>query len=124
MTRSILLVEDHDANRTVLKRRLERRGFVVHEAADGAEAIDVFARTSAGLILMDLSMPNVSGIEALERIRETKAGESVPVVALTAHAMDSIREKCAESGFNAFLTKPVDFDALMETISALTPADV
>ena len=122
MSDTILLVEDHEANRSVLKRRLERRGYAVAEAADGAEAIAKFCAAPPDLVIMDLSMPNMSGLEALQHIRASGKGVDVPVIALTAHAMDEMREKCLASGFADFLTKPLNFDALLDCIVSLKGA--
>jgi two-component system, cell cycle response regulator DivK len=118
--KTVLLVEDHDANRAVLKRRLERRGYVVFEAVDGAQAIQQYFAVTPNCVVMDLSMPVMSGLDALTAIREACEGEAAPCVALTAHAMDAMREKCLAAGFSAFLTKPVDFNALVESIEQLT----
>ncbi len=120
---SILLVEDHEANRTVLRRRLERRGYAVAEAADGAEAVHKYASDRHGLVLMDLSMPGMSGFDALAAIRKDDAKDTVPVIALTAHAMDDMREKCAARGFDGFLAKPIDFDVLVSEIGRLVPPE-
>lgn len=119
MTLKILLVEDHDANRAILKRRLERRGFLVAEAADGAQGIDQFKLLHPDLVLMDISMPNVSGIEALEQMRAPGWGRT-PTIALTAHAMEAMRLKCEEMGFDGFVSKPVDFEDLLALIDKLT----
>lgn len=118
----LLLVDDHEANRSVLRRRLERRGYEVAEAADGAEAIAAFKARRPDLILMDLSMPTINGFEALVRIQAMDLGHHTPAIALTAHAVDSIRQKCADSGFDGFQTKPVDFDALVKNIENLVGA--
>jgi len=117
---TLLLAEDHDANRQVIRRRLERRGFIVAEARDGVEAVDAFNESPADCVLLDLSMPNMSGMEALAAIRRSAAGKTVPAVAITAHAMDSMREKCLAAGFNAFVTKPMDFEELVSAVSSLT----
>lgn len=121
MTVSILLAEDHEANRKVLCRRLARRGFEVIEAADGVEAVAAFQQRRPDLVLMDLSMPNMSGTEALQQIRVMAGGTSVPVVALTAHAMDEMRSECSAAGFDDFATKPIEFDDLVLIIQRLAP---
>lgn len=119
MSAAILLADDYEANRAALKRRLERRGYSVIEAADGLEALAKFTEHTPDLILMDLSMPQMGGEESLMRIRESNAGKRVPVVALTAHAMDETKAKCALAGFDAFHSKPIEFDDLLEIISQL-----
>lgn len=123
MSVSILLVEDNDANRMVLRRRLERRGYSVDDAADGRQAIDKFEASRPDIVLMDLSMPNMSGFEAFERMRALQGDREVPVIAVTAHAMDTIRTRCEESGFAAFVAKPLDFEALVSCIGSLAAND-
>lgn len=120
MTKTILLAEDHDANRAVIKRRLERRGYVVVEATDGAAAVALSQTSSPDCVLMDLSMPVMSGMEALQRIRADAATAAIPAIALTAHAQEAMREKCFDIGFNAFLTKPIDFEELSRCLTTLT----
>jgi CheY-like chemotaxis protein len=120
MSLTILLAEDQPDNREILIRRLERQGCVVIPAVDGAEAVAMFAMQPPDLVLMDLAMPVMGGMEAMRKIRESAAGRVVPIVALTAHAMDGAREECLDSGFDAFATKPVDFPALMTLIRSLT----
>lgn len=116
MSVRILLAEDHEANRSVLCRRLARRGFEVMEAVDGVEAVAAFQQQRPDLVLMDLSMPNMSGTEALKQIRALPGGTSVPVLALTAHAMDEMRSECRAAGFDDFATKPIEFDNLVQMI--------
>jgi CheY-like chemotaxis protein len=120
MSLTILLAEDQPDNREILIRRLERQGCVVIPAVDGMEAVAAFAQQTPDLVLMDLAMPVMGGMDAMRKIRETPAGKGVPIVALTAHAMDGAREECLEAGFDAFATKPVDFAALMALIKSLT----
>lgn len=120
MSVKVLLVEDHDSNREVLARRLTRRGFDVVSAPDGMQAINRFQAEKPDLVLMDISLPTMSGIEAFEMIRQMDGGRAVPIVALTAHAMDSMRQKCEAVGFTAFLTKPLEFERLVSCIQSLT----
>ncbi|MGE0828181.1 MAG: response regulator [Hyphomonadaceae bacterium] len=120
MSLNILIAEDQPDNREIMIRRLERQGFCVVAAVDGAEAVAAFERQTPDLILMDLAMPVMGGMEAMQRIRALPAGASPPIVALTAHAMDGAREECLNAGFDAFATKPVDFPALMALIRSLT----
>lgn len=112
----ILLVEDHDDNRAVIKRRLERRGHEVVEADDGASAVEAYAKHKPQLIIMDLSMPNMSGFDALARIRELDEEGCARCIAVTAHSMQSIEERCAQVGFDGFLAKPIDFGLLSDEI--------
>ena len=112
----ILIAEDHPDNREMLTRRLERRGYEVHTAENGAEAVEKAKACSPELILMDISMPVMSGIEATRMIRQTPQVDTVKIVALTAHAMESARRECMEAGCDDFATKPVDFAGLVALI--------
>jgi two-component system, cell cycle response regulator DivK len=118
----ILLAEDHDDNRELLVRRLSRAGHVVTAVADGAAAVDAALASPPDIVLMDLSMPVMGGLDATRALRA--AGFASPVVALTAHAMDSAREACREAGCDGFATKPVDFVALLATITELTEQQI
>jgi CheY-like chemotaxis protein len=112
----ILIAEDHPDNREMLMRRLERRGYEVHVAENGAEAVEKATQISPDLILMDISMPVMSGIEATRMLRQNPDVAGVKIVALTAHAMDSARRECMDAGCDDFATKPVDFAGLMALI--------
>ena len=122
MTR-ILLAEDNEMNREVLSRRLLRRGYEVVEAVDGAEAIEAALADPPALILMDLSMPNVDGWEATARLRESPEMANTPIVALTAHAIRSDRDRAIECGCNAVLTKPFTTAELFEMLDRFLPND-
>lgn len=115
----ILIAEDHPDNRETLTRRLERRGYEVHTAENGAEAVDRAQSLSPDLILMDISMPVMSGLEATRTLRGIPATADIKIIALTAHAMDTARQECMDAGCNAFATKPVDFAALLNTIETV-----
>lgn len=119
MTGLVLVVDDHTQNRRVLSRRLERRGYEVAQAGDGGEAVEMAKSLLPDCILMDLSMPTVSGFAALEQIRANPQTASIPAIALTAHAMEDVRVRCMESGFEAFRTKPLDFQDLLECMGGL-----
>jgi len=112
----ILIAEDHPDNREMLTRRLERRGYEVHVAENGAEAVEKAKACAPDLILMDISMPVMSGIEATRVLRQTPNVSNVKIVALTAHAMESARRECLEAGCDDFATKPVDFAGLVALI--------
>ncbi|MCB2113657.1 MAG: response regulator [Parvularculaceae bacterium] len=112
----ILLAEDNIDNREMLTRRLERKGFTVISAVDGKEATERARDSAPDLILMDVSMPVMSGIEATIAIRNDGVDKDVPIIALTAHAMDGDRMKCLDAGCNDFATKPVDFKLLQQLI--------
>lgn len=118
---TILLVEDNDENWDMLSRRLTRRGYAVERAADGHEAVDK-AAAAPDLILMDVNLPGIDGLEATRRIRATGGGATIPIIALTAHALTSDREKAFAAGANDFHTKPVELPHLLEQIEALLGA--
>lgn len=115
----ILIAEDHPDNREMLTRRLQRRGYEVQVAENGQEAVERALALAPDIILMDISMPVMSGLEATRALRKTPAGARMKIIALTAHAMDSARQECVEAGCDAFATKPVDFAALLSTIESI-----
>ena len=121
MTR-ILLVEDNPENRDMLSRRLIRRGFEVEFAEDGEEAVRKAREGAPALILMDLSLPVMDGWEATRRIKADAATAAIPVIALTAHAMSSDRERALSAGCDDYDTKPVDLERLLRKMQALLPA--
>ena len=114
----ILLVEDNEMNRDML-RRLARRGFEVLLAEDGEEAIAVAGREPLDLILMDLSLPVLDGWEATRRLKGAEATAGIPVLALTAHAMSTDRDRALEAGCDDYDTKPVDMPRLLGKIERL-----
>ncbi len=115
----ILVAEDNLENQEIIRRRLERAGYAVTIAINGVEAVEFAKRDLPDLILMDISMPIMSGIEATQIIRRSPEVKSTPIIALTAHAMEGDAEKCLAVGCNAFSTKPVRFGALIELIEQL-----
>jgi two-component system, cell cycle response regulator DivK len=115
----ILLVEDNEMNRDMLSRRLARRGFEVLLAEDGEEAIAVAGRERPDLILMDLSLPVLDGWEATRRLKRAEATAGIPVLALTAHAMSTDRDRALEAGCDDYDTKPVDMPRLLGKIERL-----
>lgn len=114
----ILLVEDNELNRDMLSRRLERRGFQVVMAVDGAQGVQMAASERPDLILMDMSLPVLDGWEATRQVRANPATAAIPIIALTAHAMTSDEQKAREAGCDDFDTKPVELPRLLEKISA------
>lgn len=118
----ILIVEDNEMNRDMLSRRLARQGFEVALAVDGKQGVEMASSEKPDLILMDMSLPVMNGWEATEKVKSNPATKSIPVIALTAHAMSEDREKCIAAGCNDFDTKPVDLPRLLEKIKALLPA--
>src|SRR4029434_231261 len=114
----ILLVEDNEMNRDMLSRRLARRGYDVAIAVDGEQGVTMARSEAPALILMDMSLPGLDGWEATRQINAAHATRSIPVIALTAHAMAGDREKSIAAGCDDFDTKPVDFARLIEKIEA------
>ena len=114
----VLLVEDNEMNRDMLSRRLSRKGFEVTVALDGAEALQAALAEVPALILMDMSLPVMDGWEATRRIKAEAATAAIPVIGLTAHAMDGDREKCLAAGCDDYDTKPVDLPRLLEKMHA------
>ena len=118
----ILLVEDQEMNRDMLSRRLKKRGYEVSIAVDGAEGVDKARSEIPDLILMDMSLPVMDGWEATRTLKGDEATRAIPVVALTAHAMNTDREKALEAGCDAYETKPVELPRLLETMEKLLEA--
>jgi CheY-like chemotaxis protein len=121
----ILLVEDNEMNRDMLSRRLERKGYTVVIAVDGQQGVDMTHSEKPDLILMDMSLPVIDGWEATRRLKADEATRTIPVIALTAHAMSGDREKALEAGADEYDTKPVELPRLLGKIQALlekTPA--
>ncbi len=114
----ILIVEDVDFNRDLLEQILEDT-YEILTATDGAGGIAVAERERPDLILMDLSLPVVDGWEATRRIKADAALRDIPIIALTAHAMEGDEEKARASGCNDYLSKPIDEDSLLEKIARL-----
>ena len=118
MTR-ILLVEDNELNRDMLSRRLERKGYAVTLAVDGAEGLSKARSERPDLILMDMSLPVVDGWEATRQLKADAATRAVPIIALTAHAMASDEQKARDCGCDDFDTKPIELSRLLAKIEAL-----
>jgi len=115
----ILLVEDNEMNRDMLSRRLERRGYRVAIALDGEQGVSMAGLEAPDLILMDMSLPVLDGWEAARRLKAAPETRSIPIIALTAHAMVGDREKAIESGCDDYDTKPVEFQRLLEKIETI-----
>ena len=117
----VLLVEDNEMNRDMLARRLARKGYSVTVALDGAQGLELAAEMAPDLILMDMSLPVLDGWEATRRVKADDATKTIPVIALTAHAMVQDKEKALAAGCDEFDTKPVELPRLLEKIKALLP---
>ena len=114
----ILLVEDNEMNRDMLTRRLERKGFDVIVAEDGRQGVGAARTERPDLVLMDMSLPELDGWEATRILKSDKETQHIPVIALTAHAMDADRQKALEAGCDDYDTKPVDFPRLLAKVQA------
>ena len=115
----ILLVEDNDLNRDMLSRRLERRGYEVIMAVDGQDGLKKAAEMLPNLILLDLSLPEMDGWEVLQRLKSDPGLKHIPVVALTAHALVTDRNRALEAGFDDYDIKPVDLPRLLAKMETL-----
>jgi CheY-like chemotaxis protein len=116
---TILIVEDNEMNRDMLSRRLRTRGYEVLLAVDGADGIDVARASAPDLVLMDMSLPVVDGWEATRRMKADAMLKSIPVIALTAHAMSNDREKALEAGCDDYDTKPIELPRLLAKMETL-----
>ncbi|HYH09308.1 MAG TPA: response regulator [Thermoanaerobaculia bacterium] len=116
---TILIVEDNEMNRDMLSRRLRTRGYEVLLAVDGADGIDMARANTPDLILMDMSLPVVDGWEATRRMKADATLRSIPVIALTAHAMANDREKALEAGCDDYDTKPIELPRLLAKMEVL-----
>lgn len=115
----ILLVEDNEMNRDMLTRRLERKGYEVVIAIDGQEAVRMAQSLTPDLILMDIRLPVMDGWEAMQRIKTMPEMQSIPIIALTAHAMAGDMEKCLDAGCDDYDTKPIDLSRLLAKMQTL-----
>ncbi|MAT35907.1 MAG: two-component system response regulator [Ponticaulis sp.] len=113
----VLVAEDNEDNFNMISRRLERKGLEVIGARNGIEAIEAARTQSPDIILMDISMPGMSGLEATRALRDEPATRNLPIIALTAHVGKKDRDECFAAGCDAFEGKPVNFANLMETMA-------
>ena len=117
----ILIVEDNEMNRDMLSRRLERRGFAIVMAVDGQQGVDMARSERPDLILMDMSLPVMDGWTATRTIKDDAELKAIPVIALTAHAMEGDREKAMAAGCDDYDTKPIELPRLLEKIGKFLP---
>ena len=115
----ILLVEDNEMNRDMLSRRLQRRGYDVILAVDGQIGIELAQSEAPDLILMDMSLPVIDGWEATRALKAGDATRNIPVIALTAHAMSTDRDKAIQAGCDDYDTKPIELSRLLGKMEAL-----
>jgi CheY-like chemotaxis protein len=115
----VLLVEDVEDTRHFMRIELEEQGFIVLEAENGQVAVDIAARERPDVILMDLTLPLMDGFTATKLIRQNEALKNVPIIAITAHKEDDFRADAKASGFDAYVTKPIDVNWLKGLIAGL-----
>jgi len=119
----ILLVEDNEMNRDMLSRRLERKGFIMTLAVDGDEGISMARKESPDLILMDMSLPGTDGWQASKILKSNPDTRAIPILGLSAHAMEAERQKALQAGCDDYDTKPIDMDRLLRKINGLLSND-
>lgn len=112
----VLIAEDNPVNRELLRELLEMREYTVVEACDGEEALRVIEQTQPDLVLLDIGMPVLDGFGVIRKIRENPCFASIPVVAVTAYAMQGDREKVLSADFDGYLSKPVDAKSLAQEL--------
>jgi two-component system cell cycle response regulator DivK len=110
----VLIVEDNEKNMKLVRDVLQATGYSTLEATTGEEAIELSLSQAPALVLMDVQLPGIDGVEALERLRQNERTASIPVLALTAQAMSGDRERFLEAGFDGYLAKPVDVGELSD----------
>ena len=115
----LLLVEDNEMNRDMLSRRLRKKGYEVAIAVDGKAGVEMASTESPELILMDMSLPIMDGWQATQHIKADDATSKIPIIALTAHAMESDRAKALEAGCDDYDTKPIELKRLLSKIETL-----
>ena len=119
--RQVLVVEDTRMNQLLIRRVLEKRGFQVLLASSGHEALKLYAKQRFDVILMDIQMPDISGIEVTRLMREQEkgTGRATPIIAVTSNALKGDRERFLAAGLDGYVSKPIDFDQLFVTIQDL-----
>ncbi|SVB44305.1 uncharacterized protein METZ01_LOCUS197159 [marine metagenome] len=117
---NVLLIEDNELNRDMLKRRLERKEFIVSCAEDGQSGIDMAKNEMPDIILLDLSLPVIDGWNVARQLKADTNTKDIPIIALTAHAMKGDREKALDAGCDDYDTKPVNLEGLLDKMHKLT----
>jgi CheY-like chemotaxis protein len=118
----VLLVEDNEMNRDMLSRRLQKRGFQVSVAVDGQDGLDKAGAEIPDMVLLDMDLPVVDGWSVARQLKAADATKSIPIIALTAHAMVGDRERALASGCDDYDTKPIELKRLLDKMQALLPA--
>jgi len=117
---TVLVVEDFEDNRFMMRRLLEMSGYRVVEAVNGNQAVESAATESPDIILMDLSLPQLDGLAATRRIRSQEGQRKVPIIAVSAHDSADFHAEALAAGCNEYVTKPIDFDQLVQLLDRLT----
>ncbi len=112
----ILVIEDNEANRYLMRFMLQKSGYEVIEAITGIEGVDLALKEKPDLILMDIQLPDINGLEATRRIRASEVDGRIPIVALTSYAMTGDREKSLEAGCTGYIEKPINPETFMAEI--------
>jgi CheY-like chemotaxis protein len=122
---NVLLVEDNAVNQKLALRLLERAGHSVEVAGDGVYALELLAKGNFDCVLMDVQMPRMDGLETTRAVRmlEELTGEHIPIVAMTAHALDCDRDRCLQAGMDDYMTKPISRDSLLNILEAVTSGE-
>lgn len=121
--RRILIVEDHPLNLKLLRDLLEAHGYETLETGDGLEALNLARQSRPDLILMDLQLPDISGLEVTRWLRREPGTKNTPIIAVTAFAMREDEKKALDSGCNAYIAKPISIRRVLETIAAFLDKD-
>ena len=119
MKEKILIVEDSPLNMKLLEMVLRAKSYTLLKATDGKEALDIAVREQPDLIIMDIQLPKMSGLEVVRRLRETPAFSHTPIIAITAYAMKGCKKRVIESGCDAYLSKPINTRELPEVIAEM-----
>ena len=122
MSNKILIVEDNEMNRDMLSRRLIRKGYEIVIAVDGAAGLEMMKSEQPDLVLMDMGLPVMDGWAATANAKADETLKMIPIIALTAHALEADRVRALEAGADDFDTKPINLAGLLEKITALLPA--
>ena len=116
---TILIIDDNDTNRKLCRVILEQSGFRTREAANGREGLQAVRAELPALILLDVQMPVMDGLETLKRLKADPGTRGIPVVALTSYAMKGDRERLLTEGFSDYVSKPIDIDHFLEVVRRL-----
>jgi CheY-like chemotaxis protein len=117
--KNILVAEDNAVNRELVRELLETHGYSVFEASNGQEALHMIAESTPDLLLLDLGMPVLDGFGVIRQVRDNPVWATLPVLALTAYAMQGDRDRIISSGFDGYLSKPINSGALLEELTRL-----